>query len=86
MQVNEIKEQLLSVEFNAVRDADVADVPAGPRGFDRLHHRLLGADAFQHGEGAYLHVFNKPAREVALVSMDLTCLESMPVDSAAQTQ
>src|SRR6266849_10707768 len=42
------KEQLLAVEFDPVRDADIADGPTRPCGTDRLHHRLLRADTFQH--------------------------------------
>ena len=32
-----------------MRHADIADHRAGPRAFERLRHRLFGADAFQHG-------------------------------------
>src|SRR5215212_6310078 len=38
------KEQLLAGQLHAVRDAYVAYMTTGPRGADRLHHRLLGAD------------------------------------------
>ena len=42
-------EQLLAVELDSVRDADVAHGPAGAGGTDRLHHRLVGTDALQDG-------------------------------------
>ena len=32
-----------------MRHADIADHRAGPRALQRLRHRLLGADAFEHG-------------------------------------
>src|SRR5260370_15828534 len=41
------KEQLLTVEFDTVRNADVTYVTATSRRSNGLHHRLLGADAFQ---------------------------------------
>jgi hypothetical protein len=34
----------------------------------------------------YLPVLSKRSREVALVSMDLTCFESMPIASGVQVQ
>ena len=37
---------------DVVRDADVADMPAGAGGADRLQHRLLGADGLDDGVGA----------------------------------
>src|SRR6266566_5860177 len=48
MKVDVREEQLLSLEFYVVRNADIAYVAPGPRGADRLHHRLLGADALQN--------------------------------------
>ena len=45
-------EQLLAIQLDAVRNPDVANRPAGARGTDRLHHRLLRADAFEHGVSA----------------------------------
>src|SRR5258708_29934960 len=48
VKVNVSEEQLLSLEFYVVRNADIAYVAAGPRGADRLHHRLLSADALQY--------------------------------------
>src|SRR5436190_7158561 len=44
--------QLRAVELHTVRDADVADVAAGARGADRLPHRLLRSDTFEHRVGA----------------------------------
>src|SRR5215218_11121973 len=44
VQVHVGEERLLAGQFDAVRDADVADVPAGAGGTDGLHHRLPGAD------------------------------------------
>src|SRR5438105_9336892 len=46
------EEQLLAIERDPVRDADVAHGPAGACGTDRLHHRLLGTDALEHRVGA----------------------------------
>ena len=37
---------------DAVRHADITDQPPGRAQRDRLRHRLLRADAFQHGVGA----------------------------------
>src|SRR5437016_722423 len=48
MKVNVGEEQFLTFEFHAVRNADIAYVATGPRGADRLHHRLLSADALQY--------------------------------------
>src|SRR5439155_19055439 len=48
MQVYVAEEQLLAVELHAVGDTDVADVPTGSRGLNRLHHRLLCADTLEH--------------------------------------
>src|SRR6266852_2624784 len=48
MKVDVREEQLLSLEFYVVRNADIAYVAPGPRGADRLHHRLLSADALQN--------------------------------------
>src|SRR5882762_9412262 len=42
------EKQLLTVEFDAVRNANVTYVTARARRSNGLHHRLLGADAFQH--------------------------------------
>ena len=44
VEVGKAPEQLHRGQRDAVTDADEADVPAGPRSVDRLHHRLLGAD------------------------------------------
>src|SRR5260370_8345487 len=48
MKVDVREEQLLTLEFDPVRNADIADVAAGPRGAARLHHRLLSADPLQY--------------------------------------
>ena len=48
MQVHVREEQFRAIEPHAMRHADVADVAAGPGRVDRLHHRLLRADALQH--------------------------------------
>src|SRR6266496_1651907 len=48
VEVDVREEQFLPLELDAVRDADVGDVPAFARRADRLLHRLLGADALQH--------------------------------------
>src|SRR5579883_901018 len=45
------EEQLLTVERDSVRHADVPDVAAGARRVDRLHHRLLRANTFQYRIG-----------------------------------
>src|SRR5215216_7750788 len=49
MQVDVREEQRLTVERHAVRYADVSDVSSGTRGADGLRHRLLRADALEHG-------------------------------------
>src|SRR5438445_3956091 len=41
-------EQLLAIELDPMRDADVAHGPTRAGGTNRLHHRLLGAYALQH--------------------------------------
>lgn len=46
--MNMSKEQLFAIELDAVRDADVADVPTWAGSTDRLHYRFLGAYALQH--------------------------------------
>jgi hypothetical protein len=46
--VDVLIEQLLAAEFDAVRDTDIADISAGPRRMDGLHHRLLRTHALQH--------------------------------------
>ena len=43
------EEHLPHRQLDPVRDADVADQPAGPGGPQRLEHGLAGADALQHG-------------------------------------
>lgn len=48
MQMDMREEQLLAVQFDAARGADIGGVAALARGMDRLQHRLLRADAFQH--------------------------------------
>src|SRR5258708_3300103 len=48
MKVNVSEKQLLTLQFYVVRNVDLADVAAGSRGVDRLHHRLLSADALQY--------------------------------------
>src|SRR5713101_5809311 len=48
MKVDVREEQLLTLEFHTVRNADIADVATWSSGPDRLHHRLLGADALQN--------------------------------------
>src|SRR5712692_2521167 len=48
MKVDVREEQLLTLEFYAVRNADIADVTTWSSGADRLHHRLLSADALQN--------------------------------------
>src|SRR5262245_15412136 len=52
METDMCEKQLLAVELNAVRDADVANRTARPRGANRLHHGLLGAHALQSRIGA----------------------------------
>src|SRR5258708_38301330 len=42
------EEQLLAVELDPMRAADVAHGAATPSGLDRLHHRLLRTDTLQH--------------------------------------
>src|SRR6266581_8727165 len=49
MKVNVGEEQFITVEFHAVRNADITDIATGSRGADRLHHRLLSADTLQNG-------------------------------------
>src|SRR3989442_1567800 len=48
MEVDVSEEQLLAVEFDAVRHADVTHRPAGARATDCLRHRLLRANALQN--------------------------------------
>jgi hypothetical protein len=43
-----VREQLLRIELDVVRDADVAHVAARPSGADGLLHRLPGPDALEH--------------------------------------
>ncbi len=45
-------EKLLAVKLDTVGDADVAHRTARARGANSLHHRLLGADTFEHRVGA----------------------------------
>ena len=52
VQVHAGEEQLHARQFDAVGDADVADVPTGARGADGLHHRFLSADRLDHRVGA----------------------------------
>src|SRR5215213_11897980 len=52
----EAPEEIQAVDGDAVRDADEADMSAGARGMDGLHHRLLGADGLEDG------VRTEPAR------------------------
>src|SRR5437899_3439329 len=52
VEVDVREEQLGTVELHAMRHADVADVAAGTRRADRLHHRLLRADALQDRVGS----------------------------------
>src|SRR5438034_6447548 len=63
MQMNVRIEKLFTVELDSVRHADVAHEAARAGGTNRLHHRLLGADALQHGVstntvGQLLDAFN----------------------------
>src|ERR1044071_2585755 len=46
------EEQLLAVERDAMWHSDITDVDARPRRINRLHHRLLCTDTFEHGVGA----------------------------------
>src|SRR3954451_389320 len=46
-----LEEQGLAIELNPMRHADEADLASGARAVDGLHHRFLGADAFQNGIG-----------------------------------
>src|SRR5712692_5463936 len=48
MKVDVREEQLLTLEFHAVWNSDIADVATWSSGADRLHHRLLSADALQN--------------------------------------
>src|SRR5216683_2129424 len=48
MKVDVREEQLLTLEFYAVRNADIADVTTWSSGADCLDHRLLSADALQN--------------------------------------
>src|SRR5438128_3723536 len=52
VEVDVREEQLLPSDLDAMRNTDVAHVSARVGGPDRLHHRLLRADALQHGVGA----------------------------------
>ena len=47
--MREAPEQVHPGHGDVVRDADEADVAAGARGVDRLHHRLLGPHSLDHG-------------------------------------
>ena len=70
-------EQLLAIQLDAVRNPDVADGPAGARGTDRLHHRLLCADAFEHGVSAdsFRQVFDAGNCFVTALDYDIGCAE-----------
>ena len=48
MEVYVGEEQHLTIQLDAMRDADITHRAALARGIDRLHHRLLGADALQY--------------------------------------
>src|SRR6266567_1566743 len=48
MQMNVSEKQLLTVERDTVRHADITNVATRTRGTDRLRHGLLRANAFQH--------------------------------------
>src|SRR3954470_16656942 len=52
VEVRVAEEQLVAGELHVVGDADIADVAAGSGRSDRLQHRLLRADRFDHGMGA----------------------------------
>src|SRR5437667_141745 len=52
VEVDVREEQLLPCDLDAMRNTDVAHVSARVGVPDRLHHRLLRADALQHGVGA----------------------------------
>ena len=45
-------EQLFATELDPVRDSNIAHGPARAGATDRLHHRLLSADALYHRVGA----------------------------------
>src|SRR4051812_43301275 len=51
-QTDVAEEQIRAIECHTVRHADIADRTARPRAPDRLHHRLLSADALEHRIGA----------------------------------
>ena len=48
VEANVSEEQLLAIELDSVRDANVAHLPAFPAGTDRLQHRLLSSNALQN--------------------------------------
>src|SRR6516162_9958101 len=77
VEMNVTIEKLLSIQFHAMWDADVPDVPAGARGLDGLHHRLLCADALQYGisTDAFGHVFNAGHCLVTAICHDVCCAE-----------
>jgi hypothetical protein len=51
VQVHMREEQRLTIQRDAVRDPDVADLSAGTCAPGRLHHRLLRPDTLQHRFG-----------------------------------
>jgi hypothetical protein len=48
VEVDVSEEELLAIELDPVRDADLAHGAAPARGTDRLHHRLLRTDTLQY--------------------------------------
>src|SRR5579884_2980621 len=51
VEVNVGEEQFHAVELDPMRNTDVGDVPTGPCGADRLHHRFLCPDALKYRVG-----------------------------------
>jgi len=46
------KEKLLAIQRNSMRDSDVTHIATSARTINRLHHRLLSTDTFEHRVGA----------------------------------
>src|SRR5438552_2298535 len=70
-------EQLFTLEFNSVRDADISNRAARTCRTDRLRHRLSGANAFEHrvGTDSGGQFFNVSDALITAFSHDVVCTE-----------
>jgi hypothetical protein len=70
-------EQFLTIQFDSVRHADIADGTSRARGTDGLHHRLLRANALQYriNPDSVRHVPDPRHRIVPALCHDVSCAE-----------